>query len=157
MSEDTPVNTGVSWPPEYEAGLLVRRMQVKLHHWAAADRCRRFPDLFNLVSDPAFLTVAWQRVSTNAGARTPGVDRATVSYIVDRVGVPVFLNHLRGLLRSGQFRPVEVRQVRSLRDGMLLQPIGWPPFEDHSWAVSGRLGRGWAVKRPPRTTNADQY
>jgi hypothetical protein len=41
-------------PEEYEAGLLVRRMQVKLHHWAAADRCRRFPDLFNLVSDPAF-------------------------------------------------------------------------------------------------------
>src|SRR4051812_5618113 len=79
MSEDTPVNTGVSWPPEHEAGLLVRRMQVKLHHWAAADRCRRFHDLFNLVSDPAFLTVAWQRVSTNAGARTPGVDRATVS------------------------------------------------------------------------------
>ena len=39
MSEDTPVNTGVSWPPENEAGLLVRRMQVKLHHWAAADRC----------------------------------------------------------------------------------------------------------------------
>ena len=41
MSEDTPVNIGVSWPQEHEAGLLVRRMQVKLHHWAAADRCRR--------------------------------------------------------------------------------------------------------------------
>jgi hypothetical protein len=36
MSEDTPVNTGVSWPQEYEAGLLVRRMQVKLHHWVSA-------------------------------------------------------------------------------------------------------------------------
>jgi hypothetical protein len=76
MSEDTPVNTGVSWPPEFEAGLLVRRMQVKLHRWAVADRYRRFHDLFNLVSDPAFLTVAWQRVSTNAGARTPGVRAA---------------------------------------------------------------------------------
>ena len=41
MSEDTPVNIGVSWPEEHEAGLLVRRMQVKLHRWAAADRCRR--------------------------------------------------------------------------------------------------------------------
>jgi hypothetical protein len=42
MSEDTPVNTGISWPPAYEAGLLVRRMQVKLHRWAAADSRRRF-------------------------------------------------------------------------------------------------------------------
>jgi hypothetical protein len=41
MSEDTPVNTGVDWPAESEAGLLVRRMQVKLHHWAGADRSRR--------------------------------------------------------------------------------------------------------------------
>jgi len=79
MSEDTPVNTGVSWPDPDEADRLVRRMQVKLHHWAAADRGRRFHDLFNLVYDPAFLTVAWQRVSTNAGARTPGVDKVTVS------------------------------------------------------------------------------
>jgi hypothetical protein len=42
MSEDTPVNIGVSWPEECEAGLLVRKMQVKLHHWAEADSCRRF-------------------------------------------------------------------------------------------------------------------
>jgi RNA-directed DNA polymerase len=130
MSEDTLVNTGVSWPEEYEAGLLVRRMQVKLHHWAAGDRCRRFPDLFNLVSDPAFLTVAWQRVSTNAGARTPGVDRATVSYIVDRVGVHVFLSHLRGLLRSGQFRPVEVRQVMIPKASGKLRKLGIPTVTD---------------------------
>jgi RNA-directed DNA polymerase len=126
MSEDTPVNTGVSWPDEYEAGLLVRRMQVKLHHWAAADRCRRFHDLFNLVCDPAFLTVAWQRVSTNAGARTPGVDRATVSYIVNRVGVHVFLGHIRDLLRSGQFRPVEVRQVMIPKASGKLRKLGIP-------------------------------
>lgn len=44
MSEDTPVNTGVSWPDPVEADRLVRRMQVKLHHWAAADRGRRFHD-----------------------------------------------------------------------------------------------------------------
>jgi RNA-directed DNA polymerase len=76
-------------------------MQVKLHHWAEADRSRRFHDLFNLVCDPAFLTAAWQRVSTNVGARTPGVDRATVSYIVNRVGVHVFLGHIRELLKCG--------------------------------------------------------
>jgi hypothetical protein len=33
MSEDTPVNTGVSWPDEMLARALVRKMQVKLHRW----------------------------------------------------------------------------------------------------------------------------
>lgn len=130
MSEDTPVNIGVSWPEEYEAGLLVRKMQVKLHHWAEADRSRRFHDLFNLVCDPAFLTVAWQRVSTNAGARTPGVDRATVSYIVNRVGVHAFLGHIRELLRSGQFRPVEVRQVMIPKASGKLRKLGIPTVTD---------------------------
>jgi RNA-directed DNA polymerase len=130
MSEDTPVNIGVSWPEEYEAGLLVRKMQVKLHHWAEADRSRRFHDLFNLVCDPAFLTVAWQRVSTNVGARTPGVDRATVSYIVNRVGVHVFLDHIRELLKSGQFRPVEVRQVMIPKPSGKLRKLGIPTVTD---------------------------
>jgi RNA-directed DNA polymerase len=130
MSEDTPVNTGVSWPEEYEAGLLVRRMQVKLHHWARTDGSRRFHDLFNLVCDPAFLTVAWQRVSTNAGARTPGVDKATVSYIVHWVGVQTYLGRIRELLKSGQFRPVEVRQVMIPKASGKLRKLGIPTVTD---------------------------
>jgi len=130
MSEDTPVNTGVSWPGSVEAGELVRRMQVKLHHWASADRARRFHDLFNLVYDPAFLTVAWQRVSTNAGARTPGVDKVTVAYIERRVGVCEFLDHIRSELRSGSFRPVPVRQVMIPKPSGKLRALGIPTVTD---------------------------
>jgi RNA-directed DNA polymerase len=36
-------------------------MQVKLHHWAGEDSCRRFGDLLSLVYDPAFLAHAWDR------------------------------------------------------------------------------------------------
>jgi RNA-directed DNA polymerase len=71
MSEDAPVNSGAaSWPDLYSAGIAVRRMQTKLHLWAARDPGRCFDDLFNLVYDPAFLVVAWERVSTNKGAGT---------------------------------------------------------------------------------------
>jgi RNA-directed DNA polymerase len=43
MSEDAPVNTGVVvWPDPYSAGVAVRRMQTKLHLWAARDPGRRF-------------------------------------------------------------------------------------------------------------------
>ena len=80
MSEDAPVNTGaVEWPDPDSAYFAVRRMQTKLYHWATEDHGRRFGDLFNLVYDPAFLVHAWERVSTNRGAGTPGVDRATVA------------------------------------------------------------------------------
>jgi RNA-directed DNA polymerase len=112
MSEDASVNTGaVWWPDEGSAYYAVRRMQTKLHQWAGEDASRRFGDLYNLIYDPAFLVHAWQRVSSNAGARTPGVDKATVVWIETRIGVDVFLGYIRDSLKSGEFRPVEVRQV----------------------------------------------
>ena len=75
MSEDASVNIGaVGWPSPGTAYAAVRRMQTKLHRWAGGDPSRRFGDLFNLVYDPAFLVCAWQRVSTNKGARTAGID-----------------------------------------------------------------------------------
>ena len=55
MSEDALVNTGAAgWPSFARAYVAVRRMQTKLHGWAATDGGRRFDDLYNLVCDPAF-------------------------------------------------------------------------------------------------------
>ncbi len=112
MSEDAPVNTGaVAWPDDFTASVMVRRMQAKLHRWATGDPGRCFGDLFNLVYDPAFLVHARERVSANKGAKTAGIDKATVAMIETQVGVVGFLGQIRGLLKSGEFRPVEVRQV----------------------------------------------
>ena len=112
MSEDAPVNTGAAeWPDPDPAYFTVRRMQAKLHRWAGEDPSRRFGDLFNLVCDPAFLVTAWQRVSTNKGARTAGIDKATAAQIETWIGVGAFLNQIRDSLKTGEFRPDEVRQV----------------------------------------------
>ena len=67
------MNTSASWPDPETAELRVRRMQRKLH-WAVDETDRCFDDLHNLVYDPAFLTVAWERVRTNKGARSAGAD-----------------------------------------------------------------------------------
>ena len=131
MSEDAPVNSGaVEWPEPDSAYLTVRRMQIKLHRWAGEDSSRRFGDLFNLVYDPAFLVHAWERVATNAGARTPGVDRATVAWIASRIGVQTFLSHIRDGLKAGQFRPVEVRQVMIPKTSGKLRKLGIPTVAD---------------------------
>ena len=119
MSEDAPVNTGVvEWPDESTAylgyGGNARPNCTVLG--ARVDPSRRFDDLFNLVYDRAFLVHAWERVSSNAGARTAGVDRATVAWIETCVGVVEFLDGIRESLKSGEFRPVEVRQVMIPRE-----------------------------------------
>jgi RNA-directed DNA polymerase len=112
MSEDALVNTSaVEWPSVDSAYFTVRRMQTKLHRWAGDDASRRFGDLFNLVYDPAFLMHAWERVSTNKGARTAGIDQVSAAWVETRIGVEAFLGGIRDSLRSGEFTPVEVRRV----------------------------------------------
>ncbi|MBT2514678.1 group II intron reverse transcriptase/maturase [Arthrobacter sp. ISL-30] len=131
MFEEAPVNTGaVQWPDADSAFWTVRSMQIKLHRWAKEDFSRQFGDLFNLVYDPAFLVHAWERVSSNAGARTPGVDRATVAWVESRMGVEAFLGHVRALLKSGEFEPVEVRQVLIPKSSGKLRKLGIPTVAD---------------------------
>src|SRR5713226_10545278 len=140
MPEDAPVNTGgVAWPSADSAYFAVREMQIKLHRWAGVDSSRRFGDLFNLVYDPAFLVHAWERVSTNKGARTPGVDKATAARIETWIGVEVFLGQIRDSLKSGGFRPVEVRQVMIPKANGKLRKLGIPTIADRVVQASLKL------------------
>ena len=117
MSEDALVNAGAAWWPHPDSAYFaVRRMQAKLHRWATEDHGRCFGDLFNLVYDPAFLVHAWERVATNKGAQTAGIDKATAARVETCVGVEGFLGQIRDLLKSGEFRPVAVRRVMVPRE-----------------------------------------
>jgi RNA-directed DNA polymerase len=104
------VNTGESWLAPAGAQARVRRMQVKLHLWAAGDPGRRFDDLYNLICHPDFLAVAWERVAGNKGARTPGVDRVVPAFISGADDVTAFLNDARGQLKARTFTPLPVRE-----------------------------------------------
>ena len=140
MSEDAPVNTGaVGWPNPDSAYFTVREMQTKLHRWAAGDPGRRFGDLHNLVYDPAFLVHAWERVSTNKGAKTPGIDKATAAQIETWIGVEAFLGQIRNSLKSGGFRPVEVRQVMIPKANGKLRKLGIPTIADRVVQASLKL------------------
>ncbi|HWO65065.1 MAG TPA: group II intron reverse transcriptase/maturase [Umezawaea sp.] len=94
----------------YRAERRVREIQTKLHRWATDDPDQQFHDLFNLVCDPAFLLVAWQRVRGNRGARAAGVDGDTAFTIEHRRGADAFLAEIRDELKARQFRPLPVRE-----------------------------------------------
>jgi RNA-directed DNA polymerase len=140
MSEDALVNTGaVEWPYPDSAYFAVRRMQIKLHRWAGENCSRRFGDLYNLVYDPAFLVAAWERVAANKGARTAGIDKATVAAIEARMGSLVFLGQIRDALKSGGFAPVEVRQVLIPKSNGKLRKLGIATVADRVVQASLKL------------------
>ena len=117
------MNTGVAWPIDStEAWARVLRMQTKLHRGAVAHPGRRFDDVFNLVYDPAFLAAAWDRVRTNTGARTAGVDQITPRLITSARAVSV-LADLREAVKAGLFVPDRVRQSRSRK--LAGRSVGW--------------------------------
>ncbi len=116
----------------------VREIQTKLHRWARDDPHRRFDDLFNLVADPAFLLVAWDRVRTNKGARTAGVDGATASFLAAR-GVEVFLDELRSQLKDRSFRPLPVRERMIPKAGGKLRRLGIAAVRDRVVQASLKL------------------
>jgi RNA-directed DNA polymerase len=112
MPGDALVNTSgpLQWPGLVTAQRRVLEIQSKLHLWAGRDHGRRFDDLFNLVADPAFLVVAWDRVRFNKGARSAGVDGQTAYYVETERGQGRFLADVRDALRSQSFRPLPVRE-----------------------------------------------
>jgi RNA-directed DNA polymerase len=134
------VNIGAPWPSLVEAKARVLEMQTKLHQWARADVDRRFDDLYNLVHDPAFLTVAWSRVKGNKGARSAGVDGETARYIEQQRGTASFLNALRADLKARTFCPLPVRERMIPKPGTTKRRrLGIPTTRDRVVQASLKL------------------
>ncbi|MET8631127.1 group II intron reverse transcriptase/maturase, partial [Kitasatospora sp. NPDC004669] len=119
--------------------LRVLNIQTKLHRWARDDPHRRFDDLFNLVADPGFLLVAWDRVRGNRGARTAGVDGRTASSIALGVGVEEFLGSLRSQIKDRSFRPLPVRERMIPKAGGKLRRLGIATITDRVVQASLKL------------------
>lgn len=129
---------------ELESALLraeirVLKIQTKLHRWASDDPHRRFDDLFNLVADPGFLLVAWDRVRHNKGARTAGVDGETARYIEAVRGAEGFLTELREDLKARVFRPLPVRRRAIPKAGGKVRYLGIATIRDRVVQASLKL------------------
>ncbi|NKY31442.1 group II intron reverse transcriptase/maturase [Nocardia gamkensis] len=122
------MNTGDLELDLAEAEFRVLRMQKKLHRWAVADPGRRFDDLANLVYDPAFLLVAWERVRGNKGARTAGVDGIAPRSV--GLGVEGLLERLRHDLKANLFVPQRVREKAIPKASGKIRRLGIPTTAD---------------------------
>jgi group II intron reverse transcriptase/maturase len=107
-------------------------IQRKLYTWSKSHPDEAWRDMWNWVTDPHNLRIAWRRVTCNRGARSAGVDKVTVRQIIRRGGVDHFLTNLRERLRCGSYRPSPVRRVMIPKRGQPLRfrPLGVPTVED---------------------------
>ena len=135
----SPVNTDDLEAATYAAERRVREIQTKLHRWARDDPHRRFDDLFNLVADPGFLLVAWDRVRGNKGAATAGVDGQTAASIAAWKGVEEFLDELRCQLKDRSFTPLPVRERMIPKAGGKLRALGIATVRDRVVQASLKL------------------
>jgi RNA-directed DNA polymerase len=124
------VKTDAPTPSFAEALRRVLGMQDKLHRWSKRDATARFADLFNLVADPAFLLIAWERVSTNTGARSAGIDGLTARAITAADQVEDFLAGLRAQLKFGTFVPSPVKQRLIPKSPGKYRRLGIPTVAD---------------------------
>jgi RNA-directed DNA polymerase len=112
-------------------------MQRKLHHWAVEDSGRLFDDVFNLVHHPDFLTVAWERVQGNRGARSAGVDRLAPASIVGDREIVAFLGQVREQVKARAFTPLPVRERLIPKPGSgKLRRLGIPTATDRTVQAS---------------------
>ncbi len=131
------MNTAAPWPSAEEAQARVLEIQTKLHQWATDGPHRRFDDLYNLVCDPAFLAVAWERVRGNRGSRTAGVDGVAPRSVV--VGGGRFLAGLREDLKARRFQPLPVRQRMIPKASGKLRALGIPTAADRTVQAALKL------------------
>ena len=130
------MNTGEPWPSLDEAKARVLSMQTKLHQWSIDDSGRRFDDLFNLVVDPAFLTVAWDRVRGNRGARSAGVDGVVARSVVFG---DAMLHGLRAQLKTRSFVPLPVKERLIPKTSGKFRRLGIPTVRDRVVQASLKL------------------
>jgi group II intron reverse transcriptase/maturase len=107
-------------------------IQRKLYSWSRANPDEAYRDMWNWVTDPRNLRLAWRRVSGNRGARSSGADKVTVKDIASGPGVMSFLTRVRRELRSGDYRPWPVRRIMIPKPGKpgKYRPLGIPTVKD---------------------------
>jgi RNA-directed DNA polymerase len=123
ISVDTDCHAEKAW---------VLGVQRKLYQQSKANPDIVWRDLWGWLTDSRTIRHAWQRVSSNKGKRSAGVDGITVEHIRRRIGEQKFLDEIRTEMRSGAYRPSPSRRKLIPKPGKpgQFRPLGIPTVKD---------------------------
>jgi RNA-directed DNA polymerase len=107
-------------------------VQRKLYQWSREHSEESYRELWNWIIDPRNLRCAWQRVATNKGERTPGIDGMTVARIRQYIGEQAYLDGLRNAMRDGSYEPSPCRRKMIPKPGKpgQFRALGIPTVTD---------------------------
>jgi len=107
-------------------------VQRKLYQWSRTHPEDSYHDLWNWITDLRNLRCAWQKIALNKGRRTAGVDGMTLAGIRVAMGMELFLEQLRGDLKSGRYKPSPSRRklIPKPRQPRKFRPLGIPTVRD---------------------------
>lgn len=114
----------------------VRRFQNALWTTAKQQPERKFPKLFDRMTQRHVLSEAWRRVRANHGAA--GVDGDTIKAIEER-GVDQFIDELRADLLSGRYKPKPVRRQYIPKPDGRKRPLGIPGVRDRVAQMAAKI------------------
>jgi RNA-directed DNA polymerase len=96
-----------------------------LHKLAQRDPSKRFTHVWELITDPAWLTQAWEEIRSNKGSMTAGTDEMVATDID-----PERIQRLSDRLKTSRYRPQPVRRVYIAKSNGKMRPLGIPTLED---------------------------
>ena len=113
-----------------EAWLL--SVQRKLYQWSRTHPEDGYREVWNWITDIRNLRCACRKIALNKGRRTAGVDGMTVAGIKVAMGMELFLEQLRGDLKSGRYKPSPLRRklIPKPRQPGKFRPLGIPTVCD---------------------------
>jgi RNA-directed DNA polymerase len=111
--------------------IQVLKIQAELAQRTLADTNARHKRLYRLVCDEGWLRLGLEKVLSNKGSNTPGVDGETKKKIEARKdGRQMLIQQLREELLSGSYRPQPVKRVYIPKANGKKRPLGIATIRD---------------------------
>jgi len=108
----------------------IARIQTSFARKAVHQPEHRFCDLYSLICSRTWIEEALNRVLSNQGSRTAGVDGVTVRRFADPDYRAAFVEETQCLLREKRYRPQPCRRVYIPKAGGKRRPLGIPTLRD---------------------------
>jgi len=108
----------------------IARIQTSFARKAVHQPEHRFCDLYSLICSRAWIEAALDKVLSNQGSRTAGVDGVTVRRFQDPDYRAAFIEETQCLLREKRYRPQPCRRVYIPKANGKRRPLGIPTLRD---------------------------
>ena len=108
----------------------IRKTQESFARKAQTQPAHRFGDLYHLICREDWLRKALEKVLSNPGSRTAGVDQISRKHLKEDGQKTVFIQALQAELKGGTYRPQPVKRHWIPKANGKQRPLGIPTLKD---------------------------